>query len=78
MPPLPKYVIARESPGCTHTLPSPEASADSSALGVTLPRNMPEEAAGDGSVVLVTSENPTHSPSESDALVTLTRWLPAP
>ena len=70
--------MVRESPDCTHTLPSPEASADSSVFGVTLPRKMPEEAAGDESVVLVTSENPTHSPSGSDVLVTLTRRLPAP
>ena len=27
VPPLPKYVTVRESPVCTHTLPSPEASA---------------------------------------------------
>ena len=66
-------MTVRESPARTHTLPSPDASADSSALGVTLPRKMAVEAAGDESVVLVTSENPTHSPSGSDALFTLTR-----
>ena len=71
-------MTARESPACTHTFPSPEAAADSSALGVTLPRKIPEEAAGDESVVLVTSDTPTHSPSGSDALVTFTRRLAAP
>ena len=71
-------MTARESPARTHTLPSPEATADSSALGVTLPRKMPDDAAGDESVVLTTSEIPTHSPSGSDALDTLTRRLPGP
>ena len=70
--------MVRESPNCTHTLPSPDASADSDALGVMVPRNIPEVALGEESVVLATSENPTHSPSVSDALVTLRRWLPAP
>ena len=43
-----------------------------------VPRKTPDVAFREELVVLVTSENPTHSPSESDALVTLTRWLAAP
>ena len=43
-----------------------------------VPRNTPEVAFGEELVVLITSENPTHSPSESDALATFTRRLPAP